>query len=83
MSLDGEEVARLKFRERAEIEVTTGKHRLEGKNELGKSDSLEFSARDGETVTVHIGGIPMGCSKFLMGILPPSPTIVMKLGDGW
>jgi hypothetical protein len=83
MSVDGQEVARLKFRERVEVEVTAGKHRLVGKNELGKSESLEFSAREGETVTVHIGGVPMGCAKFLMGILPPSPTIVMKVGEGW
>ena len=83
MALDGRQVARMKFKESFETEVTAGRHTLEGKNELGKTTTIELDAREGETVTVHVGGIPTGCFSLLAGVFPPTPTIVMKVGDGW
>jgi hypothetical protein len=83
MSLDGKQVARLKYKERFEGEIAPGRHALQGKNELGKVTSIEFDAKDGETVTVHIGGIPIGCMSWFAGIVPPTPTIVMRVNQGW
>lgn len=83
MSLDGKQVARMKYKERVEVEVAAGTHTLVGKNELGKESSVEFTAKDGETVTVHIGGIPIGCFSWFAGIFPPTPSIVMRVNQGW
>jgi hypothetical protein len=79
MSVDGQQVARLKYKDRVEIEVPAGRHTLEGKNELGKANTFEFEAREGETVTVHVGGVPIGCFSLFAGIVPPTPDIVMQL----
>jgi hypothetical protein len=83
MSLDGRQIAKMKFKERVEVEIEPGRHALEGKNELGKANSVEFTAQEGETVTVHLGGVPIGCFSIVAGILPPTPTIVMKVNEGW
>jgi hypothetical protein len=83
MSLDGKQVARLKYKERFEAEIAPGRHSLQGKNELGKANTVEFEAKEGETVTVHIGGIPIGCMSWFAGIVPPTPSIVMKVNEGW
>ena len=83
MSLDGEQVARLQYKQRFETEIAPGTHQLEGKNELGKKNTIGFEAKEGETVTVHIGGIPIGCFSVFAGVFPPTPTIVMKVNEGW
>ncbi len=83
MSVDGKQVARLKYKESVEVVVTPGHHTLEGKNELGKANTVEFDAKDGETITVHIGGIPIGCMSWFAGIVPPTPSIVMRVNQGW
>ena len=83
MSLDGEQVARLKYKDWLEIEVAAGRHTLVGKNELGKTSSVEFAVGEGETVTVHVGGVPIGCFSWFAGIFPPTPSIVMKVNEGW
>jgi hypothetical protein len=83
MSLDGKQVAKMKYKERVEVPIATGRHTLQGKNELGKASTIEFEAKDGETITVHIGGIPIGCISWFAGIVPPTPTIVMRVNQGW
>jgi hypothetical protein len=83
MSLDGRQVARMKYKDRFELEITAGRHELTGKNELGKVTTIDFSASEGETVTVHIGGVPIGCFSWFAGIFPPTPSIVMKVNEGW
>ena len=82
MSLDGKEVARMKYKERAEVEVSAGKHTLEGKNELGKVTTITFEVKD-KDVTVHIGGIPIGCFSIFAGLFPPTPSIVMQVDQPW
>jgi|SRR5690349_24957357 len=83
MSLDGQQIARMKYKDRFEMEVAPGRHTLEGKNELGKRSEIEIAINEGETVVVHIGGVPIGCFSWFAGIFPPTPSIVMKVGEGW
>jgi hypothetical protein len=81
MALDGKEVARMKFKDRVELEVQPGRHTLEGKNELGKASTVELEVQS--DLTVHIGGIPIGCFSIIAGVLPPTPEIVMSVGKPW
>ena len=79
MSIDGKEVARLKFKERKEIQVAPGRHTIQGKNELGKTTTFVVEVAEGKDLTVHVGGIPIGCFSIFAGIFPPTPEIVMQL----
>ena len=79
ISLDGELLKRIKFKESFEMEIAAGEHTIEGKNELGKGTSLRFTAREGGAVTVHVGGVPTGCFAAVMWLFPPAPTIFLSL----
>lgn len=83
MSLDGEVVARMKFKDRIELDIEPGRHTLQGKNELGKANVIDFEAKKGETVTIHLGGVPIGCFSWFAGVFPPTPNIVMQIDKPW
>lgn len=83
MSIDGREVAKMNYKDRVAVDVAAGKHTLEGKNELGRRSEIEFEIEEGETLSVHIGGLPIGCFSIYAGLLPPIPHIVMQVGEPW
>ena len=82
MSVDGEEVVRLKYKQSFTVEVEPGPHTVRGKNELGKAEEIEIEVKD-KDVTVHIGGVPRGCFALLMWLAPPAPTIIMQVDKPW
>ncbi|MCH8978066.1 MAG: hypothetical protein IH945_02340 [Armatimonadetes bacterium] len=82
MSLDGQMVRRLQYGETFSMDISVGRHVLEGKNELGTRREISFEAVEGGTVRVMVDAMPRGCMAVMAWIMPPVPVIEMRVEEG-
>lgn len=82
MSLDGVLVRRLQYGESFSMDISAGRHVLEGKNELGKRSEITFDAIPGGVVLVKVDAMPRGCMVVMSWIAPPVPVISMRIEEG-
>lgn len=82
VTLDGKEIANLKFGESVERDVQVGSHVLQGTNRMFKTPEVEITLAAGEVVTFATGNIPNGCFGFLMILQMAPPSIFLQRTDG-
>lgn len=78
ISIDGLQIAKMKFGERVVHELGPGQHTIIGKNELGKTTELSVEVVEGEELRVQVGAVATGCFTILMWVFPPAPTITLE-----
>ena len=82
ITLDGKEIANLKFGESVEKEVPPGTYIVQGTNRMFKTEDIEITLAKGETATFSTGNIPNGCFGFLMILQMAPPSIFLQRTDG-